>query len=383
MKFKHYLMAIIFGGLCTTIFFSGCSNNDDAEPEEVVDDDDEEGLMSDVDNLTYNVVNTICKIDSVDGIEVLRVAYGKALNSVTPTSLYYAVKDQAAAYDFFYSTLIHASDETSQFLSGDESNMICNLGDNGTITYRKSDQPGELAVITFNLPRLKDVITTLTLIPTQAWPENDESSKFGRGDIIREDVDGQSYYWICIREYGGGVDGILLTVDYGWEKKSLSDHYKSFEAFSKCAREDAWDALAAWWFDSNADFRQEYETLKDKKKKGTNLGWILDIFSRTIDGSTKGNEQYQYNDTKCNKYYWAAKIRNVWEATNYYVRLGMRDGTSSKFQKDYYYFKRNNSPCAPNNRNSHSRYFGYEYDERGNNLQRYYRIIYSPTGVYQ
>lgn len=375
MKSKYYIKTVLFLGLCFTLFFSSCSD-DSTDSKEIENDDNEEGLASNVDILTEDIVSNICKFDSIEGAEVLTPIYGKALNAVTPTSLSCAMEDQATAYDFFCNTLINAGDEASEFLSGDESYTICDLGENGTVSYRKSNQPGELAVITYNIPRLKNVISTLTIIQTQAWPENDISSKFGLGDILREKVDGQNRYWVCVREFGGGFDGIILTVDYGWRTENLSDHYKSYTAYYNVAGLDAWNALSAFWYNSNSKFRMELAALQTLKSQGQDLGWVLDIFTRTIDGSNGKNVEYQYEDTWNNKYYWAAKVRNVWESRSKYVRLGKRDGWSSRFQTSDYYFKRNYSPTVPNNRNSHSRYFGYEYDERGNYLQKHYEIIY-------
>ncbi len=374
MKMKYSLFAFLFFGACITVMFSGCSQNDDEDNDDAIEEDTDSLYTEEL--LASRIVDNLCTVDSTDGANVLVAKFGKALNMVTPTALSCSVKDQDAAYDYFYNTLLAIDDETSGFVSGDENYSICNLGEYGTVTYQKSDQPGELAVITIDMPELKDVVTTLTIVPTSAWPENAATSKFATGDVLCETVKGKKYYWLCVREYNGGVAGVIMTVDYGWSTDYKSDHYKGYTSYSGTAEIDAWNGLAAWWFDDQTDFKQELTALNNMKSKGQDFGWLLDIFNRTIAGDSGQNIEYQYGNTWNKNHYWAARVRHVWASSSDYVRLGVRDGWTSRFKRGTYSFDKNQRVTVPNNRNSHSRFFWLNYDNCGHHLQSYYKIIY-------
>ncbi len=357
---------------------TGCSDDEPVieEPADEDEDDDEEDSAALTDYLAYYLVSNLCSIDSVGDTEVLSPRYGKALNEGLPTDLSCAMKDEYDASDFFLNNIVN-SELGADFLTDNGTAKVYDLGKNGSVTYKVSAQPGEIAVITFDMPRVEKAIKTLTIVPTDAWPENN-TSPFAVGDVLCETIGGKNYYWLCVREYQGGVDGILMTVDTGWSIIKRSDHYKSFDSFRGCAGKDAWDALSQWWFDDEQDFRDELEGIKyyEKTKNGGKpYGWIKDIFTRVIDGSKSWNRiEYQYGDTWDNKYYWWAKVRNVWEASTNAVVLGKRDNDrTTKFSTRNYYFKRDWTPTFPYYRNSSSRYF---QSNQNNQLYNQYKIVY-------
>ncbi len=374
MKIKYFFSRIFTAMVCIPLLLASCS---ESSPEIINDGDDDEDdaedVMSNVDFLADYLVQSLCAVDSVGDTEILTPRYGKVLNESLPTDLTCSMKDEAAAMDFFQHTLSDF-ELAEELYSGDAGRMVYDLGEYGKITYTTGDGVSEIARISFDVPRLKNTMRSLTIVTPQAWPENN-TSPYAVGDVLCETVNGKKYYWLVVREYQGGVDGIMMTVDTGWWTEHREDHYKSFDSYRGCAGKDAWDALSQWWFDDERDFRQELRAIQEiEKSNGARLGWITDLFTRTIEGAKTGKEEYQYGNTWDNKYYWWAKVRNVWEARSYYVKLGVRESNNStRFKSDSYYFKRNWSVVFPKYRNSSSRYF---QSDRNNQLSNHYRIIY-------
>lgn len=369
MKQMHIYVRNIFRialGAVVLPFMTACSDDDP-----VIDDtpdEEKEDTAPMVDVLADKLVTTFCEVDSAGPLEILTPRWGTVLDGAGSTELSCTMKDEADAFDFFCHTLAD-SELGKGYLSGTESLMTYDLGYHGKVTYSRGGGAGELARISFDMPRLKSTVTTLHILTPEAWPDNGSYSPYGTGQILCETVNGKQYYWLVVREYDSSP-GIMMTVDYGWETTSRSDHYKSYTSYKKCAGKDAWDALATWWFEDPVDFKNVLASIqKIEKKRGHRLGYVTDLFTRTVSIENGVENQYQYGDTWDNKYYWWAKVRHVWESRSYYVILGKPESTySTKFKSGNIYFKRNWSPSVPQHRNSNARYFT---SNRNHELDRY------------
>lgn len=372
MRRKYISAKNIFGialGIIASMWLTACSDDEPVDNGDPDDEKEDTAPLTDV--LVDKLVTTLCEVDSVGVMEFLTPVLGVALDEANTTELSCPMKDEAEAFDFFCHTLAD-SDLGAECLSGNENLMTYDLGYHGTVTYSRGRDAGEIARISFDMPRLRNTVTTLHIITPEAWPDNSGYSPFGTGDVLCETVNGKEYYWLVVREYNG-VSGIMMTVDYGWETTNRSDHYKSYTSYKKCAGKDAWDALAAWWFADRDDFKMELRGLQDlEKRRGKRLGYVTDLFTRTVSIENGVENNYQYGDTWDNKYLWW--FRRVWESRSYYVILGKREsGNSNKFKSGNMYFKRNWSPSVPQHRNSCARYFT---TDKNNELSNRYKIVY-------
>lgn len=378
MKQMHIYVRNIFRialGAVVLPFMTACSD-DDLVINEEPDEEAEIVPLSDV--LADKLVTTFCEIDSAGPLEILTPRWGKALEEAFPDELSCTMKDEAEAFDFFCHTLAD-SELGKDFLSGTESLMTYDLGYNGTVTYSRGRDAGELARISFDMPRLRGTVTTLHILTPEAWPDNSIISPYAIGDILCEKVNDKEYYWLVVREYSSAGDGIMMTVDYGWETTARSDKYKSYTSYKKCAGKDAWDALSTWWVVDRQDFKNVLAWLqKLEKQRGKRLGYVTDLFTRTISIENGTENQYQYGDTWDNKYLWW--FWRVWESRSYYVILGKQESpNSTRFKSGNMYFKRNWSPNVPQHRNSHARYFTYD---KNNELSDRYTIVEFPEEEY-
>lgn len=339
-------------------------------------DDEKEETAPVVDYLADRLVTNLCEVDSAGPLEILTPRLGEAIDGIA-TELSCSMADADAAFDYFYNTLVDA-ETGKEYLSGSETFMTYDLGRHGTVTYSRSNNAGEIAQISFDMPRLASTVKKIRILTPEAWPYNNDSP-YGRGDVLLEK--GTEYYWLVVREYSSGAPGIMMTVDYGWEVTWHSDHYKTYASYKKCAGKDAWDALADWWFYNNEDFRMELfnlQRIEKEERKGKRLGYVTDLFTRTVSIDRGQENIYQYGDTWDNKYYWWGKARRVWESRSNYVILGKKSQNGSNFRScsfvsGSYYFKRSWSPVVPQHRNSNARYFSAS---EASELDKKYTIVY-------
>lgn len=365
---------------------TGCSDDDPVINEDLDEEKEETADVTDI--LANRLVMNLCEIDSAGPLEILTPRLGEALDGV-PTELSCSMDDEEAALEFFCTNMADM-ELGKDYINGTESLLTYDLGRHGTVTYSRGREAGEIAQISFDMPRLSSAITVLHILTPEAWPENNDSP-YGRGDVLLEKVNGKEYYWLVVREYQSGCPGIMMTVDYGWETTTRSDHYKSYTSYKGCAGKDAWDAMADWWFLKNDDFKRalvNIQNIEKNKRHGKRFGYVTDLLTRTVSIDRGEENVYQYGDTWDNKYYWWSKVRHVWESRSYYVVLGKRSQfynlpfNNLPFLKDFehgfeagsYYFKRSQSPVVPQHRNSHARYFtAYEKEE----LELKYEVVYA------
>jgi len=343
-------------------FAFSCSDDDEdvATPAE-----DMEEELAPVEFIHYRtVVSRFCEIDSTsNGTLVYKPHVGVVLYDTQPGTYYVAAESEQEARNSFKSDfgLYDAEDYEPGPVSNEQ--LSLDFGEFGKITYSASDGRSEWAVVDVDLPELKDVISKIVYIPKAKWPDNYDSP-FWTGDIVRGS---NGWLYICVRPCDGQT-GILMTWDGGTDWTYREDHYKSYYRVTNCSGDDAWDALAQFYYCNVEGFKALYSKIES-------ASWFVGSGSSLLQAAFDNlyyhyweHETFQVGDTWDNKYYWAGRVRNVWEAQHTYCQLTVNADWSTgmpRFPRGTQYFKRDYSVKVPDDRRAHTVYFNPQSDMSG------------------
>lgn len=213
---KAALFLLLAGAF--TVNFAACS-----------DDDDNDGGTTDPDAVVFDQMetlqNSIVRLDEA-GNFMYRLL-GEPLDPADTTRLSVGVEDLAEAKTLFKGLF---SPETKMSENGDV--ITCSPADAkgntvGTVTFTPASgsRDGELASVSFGSCPLK-AVSSLHFLQKDAWPDNDGGSPYKTGEKVRRQTlrDGEQE-WICLREAGVGVQGILY---YLGTNSISADSYRPF-----------------------------------------------------------------------------------------------------------------------------------------------------------
>ena len=326
----------------------GCSDDGDDGLPGTGGGNPEEGEYLNADSMNYERVKS--NLFVADTLSPGAVKYtprsGEVLDNAFPEVYSIGVDSVEEALSFFYTNCVPIGEEDK--VASEDGALVYDLGDYGRLVYREGDGRDELASVEIRLTGVEDV-SRISFIPMSQWPNNAESP-FYVGNVLVDDEKG--WWWLCVRACEGGKSGILMTFDGGWEETERDDHYKEYTKVKGCASKEAWNALAQFYYSSPTDFRAFY-------KKLASIGASYNFRMRALDALNRNlGEIHQVGDMWDNKYYWAGRIRRVWEGSTDYVKVGESyiylENGMPVFQSGNYYFKRNWSPVVPDWRQSHS-----------------------------
>lgn len=352
-KINFLLITFLCFGFCLV----GCSDEDIQSSE--IDTDNNEILYADTMNCD-RVISMLCTTDTLSiGTVEYKPINGEVLDEFQPTVFSICVDSEAEAQNFFYTHCVPIGEEDN-VVKGSDGTLVYSLGTCGSLKYTPVNDASMMGYIDIDVYRL-DCMTKIELIPSSSWPYND-SSPFYEGDVVK---DRNGWYWLCVRAYAGSKAGILMTWDGGTGYVEHDDHYKKYKKVWGCASRDAWNALAQLYYDDPEEYQRMCTYLR-RSEKLTNKN-IVDMME-CVYGSTQ--KTHQVGDMWDHKYYWAGRVRHVWEASTDYVKVGgsgsiiLNKNYVPEFDSGKYYFKRNWNPTVPDCRNSHSITFS-PYDKGG------------------
>lgn len=170
------------------------------------------------------VIRGLCDYDSVRAVYTPII--GKAINEATPT-IYYTTAQSVDDARLTYRGIVPGTDngQTGSGTASGQQGYTAAPDDYRAgdvhLTFAASAAEGEVARITVNCPRLRDVLTSIVFIPESAWPENDDTqAPFNFLSAWRQHSTGRIY--VCVRDVFGG-EGTMLSFDC--ERKFTSEHH--------------------------------------------------------------------------------------------------------------------------------------------------------------
>lgn len=245
--------------------FAACSDDDDnngngtTDPDAVVFDQME------------TLQNSIVRLDE-KGNFMYRLL-GEPLDPADTTRLSVGVEDLAEAKTLFKGLF---SPETKMSENGDV--ITCSPADArgntvGTVTFTPASgsQDGELASVSFGTCSLK-AVSSLHFLQKDAWPDNDGGSPYKKGEKVRRQtlMNGEQE-WICLREAGVGVQGILY---YLGTTSISADSYRPFISRNKHSQSELQTVRsllggAAYWCDDYYCTNGYYSTASTQAGKAS------------------------------------------------------------------------------------------------------------------
>ena len=346
---KHlssYLAAIAFLMMYSMIV--SCSDdNENTTPSE-----EEETASENLRNYEMMLAH-LCEKDTLQVVPHYTPLLGEVLDETHPSVYYVGVESEEEAHSYF--TIYFPKMEFADSVGIQVDATKVDYGKYGSVSYEPRDGKSEWAVVNINLPELKDVITQLLFIPKAKWPTNDYSPYYP-GEVFREG--NTSRLWLCVQDWACGHDGIMLSWDESQVTKTdRSDHYKSYTRVTngahKVASREGWNALAHLYYSDRDAFNKMHDNINNQQ-------WYKDCKSRFLLGFADNLryhdwewETFQVGEMWDNNYYWAGRIRHVWEGSTDYVKLlksPKKEGFLYRFESGNYYFKRDYSPEVPNDR---------------------------------
>ena len=238
-----------------TMNFAACS-----------DDDDNDGGTTDPDAVVFDQIetlqNSIVRLDEA-GNFMYRLL-GEPLDPADTTRLSVGVEDLAEAKTLFKGLF---SPETKMSENGDV--ITCSPADArgntvGTVTFTPASgsRDGELTSVSFGTCPLK-AVSSLHFLQKDAWPDNDGNSPYKTGEKVRRQtlMDGEQE-WICLREAGVGVQGILY---YLGTNSISADSYRPFISRNRHSQSELQTVRsllggAAYWCDDYYCANRYYST---------------------------------------------------------------------------------------------------------------------------
>ena len=366
---KHlssYLAAIAF--LMMSSMIVSCSD----DKEDATSSEEEESAAEDLRNYEMMLAH-LCDKDTLHVVPRYTLRLGEVLDNAHPDVYYVGVESEKEARSYF-SIYFPKMDFTDNVGTQVEATKV-DYGKFGSVSYEARDGKSEWAVVNINLPELKDVITQLVFIPTAKWPTNDYSP-YTPGDVLQEGNTGR--LWLCVKNWNCGFDGIVISWDESQVTKTdRSDYFKSYikvtNGGSKVATREAWDALAHFYYADPTRFDQMYDEINAAQWYKESRSRFLLGFADNLRHHQWEYETFQVGEMWDNNYYWAGRVRHVWEGSTDYVMLlknPEKEGFLFHFKSGNFYFRRDHAPQVPSDRWTVERRFGA--NGLGNNFVKVY-----------
>lgn len=248
--------------LMTSLSHTACSSdNEDNDQEE--DDSKELALIRERQDAEM-ILSSLCKIDSVPECTVTySPRIGEIIYLITPTISYTIANNVSQArhvYNGIVSFMCTDSLGTAQIPTEVKRGDV-------HLTFSTSSAEGEIARITVDCPRLKNVLTEIVFVPETAWPDNaDVSSPFNFASLWRQKTTG--LYYICTKDAKGG-NGQMLTFDGGWADDWFRkyDHWQGeFYLWDCTSTQEALTGLSDCMMYSSSKFKELKDALKNRDK---------------------------------------------------------------------------------------------------------------------
>jgi len=203
---KRFMMKSVILAMAMGLMLTACSKDDDNGTQEENAADVAKVLEQVQADAMYN---QLCMPDTTKVPTTLVSRIGKVLYTVMPTIYYTIANSVEEARDRYESIVAVASNDSI---------VISPLPDDVKrgdvhVSFAASSAPGEVARITVDCPRLKDVVTSIVFMTDEAWPENDLASPFNFLSLWQYVPNGN--YYLTVRDSKGGM-GLMLTFDSGW-----------------------------------------------------------------------------------------------------------------------------------------------------------------------
>lgn len=234
---------------CVAMSYGLMSCNDDELPEDTGNGgtDEEVSYEPTVEDLQFKamqqIINNLCDVDTVNGQAVYDFKIGQVLDETMPTEYSVGCETLEEAINLFRYSILGADNEPEDM----NGVLDLDLGDYGRLTFSPGGDNGALATLTARLEGLP-VLTKLYFIPETLWPDN-YSSPFQRGDIVYDKTERRMY--VCIADYNAARNGILFTLDGGWNFLKEKDYLYVFESMPSDAD---FNALYEYYADNHDDF---------------------------------------------------------------------------------------------------------------------------------
>lgn len=234
---------------CVAMSYGLMSCNDDELPEDTSNGgtDEEVSYEPTVEDLQFKamhqIINNLCDVDSVNGKAVYGFKIGQVLDETKPTEYSVGCETLEEAIALFRYSILGADNEPEDM----NGVLDLDLGNYGRLTFSPGGDNGALATLTARLEGLP-VLTKLCFIPETLWPDN-YSSPFQRGDIVYDKTEGRMY--VCIADYNAARNGILFTLDGGWNYKSMKEN---LHIYSSMPSDADFNALYEYYADNHDDF---------------------------------------------------------------------------------------------------------------------------------
>lgn len=238
---------------CVAMSYGLMSCNDDELLEDTGNGgtDEEVSYEPTVEDLQFKamqqIINNLCDVDTVNGQAVYDFKIGQVLDETMPTEYSVGCETLEEAINLFRYSILGADNEPEDM----NGVLDLDLGDYGKLTFSPGGDNGALATLTVRLEELP-LLTKLYFIPETLWPDN-YSSPFQRGDIVYDKTEGRMY--VCIADYNAGRDGILFTLDGGWNLKGKKHN---FYVCQEVPRESDFNALYEYYTDNRIDFMTSF-----------------------------------------------------------------------------------------------------------------------------
>lgn len=247
MKYCIYLFC------CAVISYGLMGCNDGELPEDTGNGGTDEEIPYEptVEDLQFKamhqIINNLCSVDSVDGKPVYDFKIGEVLDETMPTELSVGCETLEEAINLFRYSILGTDNEPVDM----NGVLDLDLGNYGKLTFSPGGNNGTLATLTVRLEGLP-VLTKLYFIPETLWPDNHYSA-FQRGDIVYDKTEERMY--VCIADYSSGRDGILFTLDGGWNYEGMRENLHIYQSVPT---EADFIALYEYYTDSHDDFMWKF-----------------------------------------------------------------------------------------------------------------------------
>ena len=325
--------------MLTALTLAACSSDDDDKNNGTGEDDATEVALIQEQQLANLMMKALCKYDSLTATYTPRI--GEAINAPTPT-IYYAIANTVDEARSHYETIVGVTrtDITDSSAMPDD----VRHGDIH-LTFAPSSAEGEVARITVDCPRLKDVLNAIVFIPESAWPENDLVDHLGFLTAWYQPSIG--IYWICVRD-AKGSDGLLLTFDGGWwydEFKKYTHHQGYFWLYTNLADAEAIKCLA----EGIRNSRNKFDKMVDALGRHNSNSGTYKILNRL-----KNNEYITF-DLSFDWDYHLWKAYHCYDVTVY--RCAITQSHAFITGSNYYTHEDTPTRCEPSHHITYERTF--------------------------
>ena len=240
MTMKKIVLKSITLMMAMGLTLTACSSDDDNDSTQTVSEAELAKIREETEaEIMYE---QLCMKDTTQGANVYVSRIGKVLYPITPT-VYYTIANSLEEARDYYETIVGVASNDSVVTSPMPDDV--KRGD-VHVSFAASSAQGEVAQITVDCPRLKNVVTSIVFLTDDAWPENDLASPFNFLSLWQYEPNGN--YYLTVRDSKGGM-GLMLTFDSGWTiAKTLKiEYWGNAEAvfYENMASLDCFKALAS------------------------------------------------------------------------------------------------------------------------------------------